>query len=341
MDKIQLVRKLFIESRKYFFASLILGFISGFGYALFSKTMYNSELTFVMNQVGAKSNQVTSLMGNSPLSDIAGLNEISNSDNILTILTSKLIIKKSFFYLIQGTGQTIIDKYIKVSELEQKWTKLGLYPLPKHYNDCSPRQDSALNQLAETLVKKKIITALRPRKKEDYFTITMASTDEQIAAAFVKSLLQEASAFFISFKTSNLQNKIEVYQKQVDSLRSLLNSSVRNTIQTIDNTYNLNPAFQSARSQSKIGEINSNLVTISYNQALQNLELTKLNLLTQTPLFKIVDEPTVPLVAQKVSYIVSIAIGVCVGLLFYVFIFTIRLISYLYGGIGNFIKSFA
>jgi uncharacterized protein involved in exopolysaccharide biosynthesis len=47
----------------------------------------------------------------------------------------------------------------------------------------------------------------------------------------------------------------------------------------------------------------------AYGQVLQNLELAKITLLKETPLYQVIDEPTLPLEADKPGRLTSIIIG--------------------------------
>jgi len=83
----------------------------------------------------------------------------------------------------------------------------------------------------------------------------------------------------------------------------------------LDRTYNLNPSVTIQRSSSLFNQAKVNAFGAAYTEVMRNLEMAKLNLQKETPLFRIIDEPELPLYAVMVNKLLHIILASAVGLL--------------------------
>ncbi len=101
--------------------------------------------------------------------------------------------------------------------------------------------------------------------------------------------------------------------KEADSLRNVLGGAITSAGSQTDLTFNLNPAYQVQRSGVQQSQARAAALGQAYGQVLQNLEIAKITLQRETPLYQIIDEPTLPLEAYKPRKLYAIIIGGFLG----------------------------
>ena len=111
--------------------------------------------------------------------------------------------------------------------------------------------------------------------------------DEKFTYYFLNNLLKNSSILYINNKTSKAQKNLNILQSQSDSLRKILKINLNeniNSAQIDDSKFNI--------------QIASNLLI----QVSSNLQIAKLNLLKETPLFQILDNSKLPLKQSKILW---------------------------------------
>ena len=98
-------------------------------------------------------------------------------------------------------------------------------------------------------------------------------------------------------------------QHEADSLRRVLGGAITSAGSQTDLTFNLNPAYQVQRSGAQQSQASASALGQAYGQVLQNLEIAKITLQRETPLYQIIDEPTLPLDMDKPGKLISLIVG--------------------------------
>jgi uncharacterized protein involved in exopolysaccharide biosynthesis len=98
-------------------------------------------------------------------------------------------------------------------------------------------------------------------------------------------------------------------QHEADSLRNLLGIAITATASQADLTFNLNPAYQVQRSGSQKSQIQATVLGTAYGEVVKNLELAKITLQKQTPLYQVIDEPSLPLKMETKSKLIFLLAG--------------------------------
>jgi uncharacterized protein involved in exopolysaccharide biosynthesis len=102
-------------------------------------------------------------------------------------------------------------------------------------------------------------------------------------------------------------------QKEADSLRNVLGSAITSAGSQTDLTFNLNPAYQVQRSGALQSQASATALGQAYGEVLRNLEIAKITLEKETPLYQIIDEPTLPLERRKIRKLYALIIGGFLG----------------------------
>src|SRR5690606_10059089 len=128
------------------------------------------------------------------------------------------------------------------------------------------------------------------------------SPDEVFSKFYNETLARNVNDFYIQTKTKKSTNNIEILQKKVDSVRTVMEDAIYSAAKVSDATPNLNPTRQIQRivpAQEAQFSAETNKAMLA--QLLQNLELTKMNQLQEQPLIQLVDRPVYPLKVNELG----------------------------------------
>ncbi len=298
----------YLVNRWYVF--LITGLLfGGIGYvrAYFAKPEFKASLTFILS-TESKSG------GNSALAGIAGQfldmsgggggtgGDVFKGETLLDYMNSFHVIKRVLFKPFAGQDSIFVNYFVRFLKLDDQWknndrTK-NAFPFHTSEDQITPLQDSLLREVHLILVKN-YLEINRPSKKLNFYEASTTSTNTLIASNLPRFLVDETAKLYIETQTKQLRDNVNMLQHEADTLGRVLSSSIQNVGASIDETYNLNPAFQAQRSGTQRQQVNVSVYTAAYSEVLRNLELAKIALQKEKPLFQIIDEPPVLLKVVK------------------------------------------
>jgi hypothetical protein len=212
------------------------------------------------------------------------------------------------------------DVFANIIVRELKWDQLwnkekrtkNQFPFPIDTSKLTPVQDSLVRELY-FLVINQYVNVGRQNKNLSVYELSTTSTNPIISCYLTQYLMEETAHFYIDAKTSSARKAVHSLQRETDSLRSLLSGTVTTTASEVDRTFALNPAFQVQRSTIKKGEIKTGVLTAAYSDMVRNLQVAKLNLQNENPLYQVIDTPELPLIEKKKSKLKAIVIGFVLG----------------------------
>ncbi|MCW3110825.1 MAG: hypothetical protein JWQ09_5331, partial [Segetibacter sp.] len=243
---------------------------------------------------------------------------------------SKRMIKSVLFKKPPDATDVLANIIVKELGWNKVWGKnkrtQKLFPFPQNGN-LTPIQDSLLREVYDYILKKQLSISRSDPKLNTYILRT-TSTNEIFACYLTKYLMDETAAFYIETKTSIAKQSLKLLQKETDSLRALLGGSIVSTASEADRTFALNPAMQVQRSSAQNGQVRTTVLATAYGEMVKNLELAKINLQKENPLYQIIDTPEMPLVVSKSSIKLSFILGFGIGVLIFGFgLLALRLIK--------------
>jgi hypothetical protein len=284
-------------------------------YTWFSLPSYTATLSFVLSS----SSQTTGLMG---LASQFGIDLSSGSDdaftggNIMALMNSQTMVQKALLQKPEGSNELLVNMLAKDKKMDQGWNNSprtkGAYPFPDDASKFTGVQDSLFRGIYKD-VAENYLNISKPDDNESVYVVETTSHDELFSLYLTKYLVDATSKFYIDTKTSVAKTNLAMIQHEADSLRRLLTGSISSTTQIYDQTYNLNPAYQSQRNGAQEGQLTITAVGTAYGEVLKNLELAKITLLKETPLYQVIDEPQLPLVADKRGRLFSLIVGGFIG----------------------------
>ncbi len=350
INKLKLLIQDYLNNYKIIIISIIISLCFSSLYFIWEKPKYKADATFVlMENGGNKGGSLASLTSQFGI-DIGGLggqSSIFSGDNIFDIFKSRVIIENTLLSNYPSdTTKSIADVYYGILKKRRylKFLQEKQENLFKNYNfqNRNRKKDSILNILIDNLINSNLQID-RLNKKSSIIKLTIITSDENLSKALNDKILQNVKEFYSKIKNSNTQIAVDKLQKKVDSLQielgGISNENFKNTLPTPTNLLNENLA-QKLNKEKKYVEYNfENSVntesiqrkrTITYTlfaEVVKNLEITKLTLAQQTPIFQILDSPRFPLNNNKLLYKYVFIIGIFIGI---VISFIISIIKFFY-----------
>ncbi len=290
----------------------VLSGLLGLLYAFYAKPKYSATINFVLSNSSPSggglmglANQFGIDLGNDNTNAFSG-------DNIITLMKSRRMVQEALFGKTAGNKTSLINLFIKDNKIDEGWQNIqrtkNAYPFPDDATKMTMVQDSLAREIY-TAVVNGILEVSQPDKNQSIYAVTSTSTNEMFSYYLTKYLVDSTSAFYISTKTSTAKLNLNMLQHEADSIRNILGSAITSAGSQTDYTFNLNPAYQVQRSGALESQASATALGQAYGQVLQNLELAKITLQKETPLYQIIDSPTLPLEAKKPGKIISIIIG--------------------------------
>jgi len=316
----------YLWSKKWIIiAAGVLGALLGIGYSFMKKPIYTATTTFVLES-GDKGGGLGAYAGVASMMGIdlgSGGNDMFQGDNILDFYKSRKMIEKTLFNPVDSTSkQPLIEKYIEINKLREGWSKntklkslrfnVGDYELVKR----DRLRDSVIGSIVNS-INKFYLSVDRPDKKLSKIQVDVKSTDEMFAKRFNEELVKNVNDFYVQTKTGKSLANVAILQRKTDSVRAVMNGAIYNAAAVSDATPNMNPTRQVMR----VAPIQKAQASAETNKAIlssliQNLEMSKMSLMKETPLLQIVDGPTYPLNKERFGKAKGILVGgVVAGLL--------------------------
>ncbi|RFM26669.1 lipopolysaccharide biosynthesis protein [Deminuibacter soli] len=301
---------------------LIFGIIGGglgIVYAVLQKPVYTGGLTFVLSNDSKPSGGLASLAGQFGLDmgALSGGNGAFEGENIIELLKSRRIIKGAIFKTVPEANETLINIIGEKGPFFKKWAKdkylQQFIPFPRSADSVNGVQDSLVTVI-HTYIVKQYLTINKPDKKLSFYQVTTNSPVEAVSIHLTKNVVDEAAKMYIETKTKTAHDNLAMLQHEADSLREKLGGAIYSSANKVDETFNLNPALQVRRAPIQQGQVQTQVLGTAYGEVVKNLEIAKITLQKEMPLYQVIDAPSQPLVKVKTSKAKTGAIGILLAL---------------------------
>jgi uncharacterized protein involved in exopolysaccharide biosynthesis len=286
-------------------------------YAYFQKTIYKASLSFVLqdeNQQGPGGSGLSSIASQFGVDIGGGASGVFSQENIIELIKSRELIERTLltFCNINEKKQTIADFYIDSLGLRKNLLKnkeLNNFFFSENQNrDMMPfNQRLLLTSIYQNIFSN--LNVIQKDKKSSILVIEYKCQNETFAKLFIEMLISRVSDFYISTKSTKAKNNVDILQKQADSLRHSLNVSLSGVAQVNESTFNLNPSLSLKRVPSLKGQYDVQINSAMLTQILGSLEMAKITLRKETPLFFVIDKPVFPLNKTRPSKIIYFILG--------------------------------
>jgi uncharacterized protein involved in exopolysaccharide biosynthesis len=289
--------------RIVFFVAL-LGGLLGLTYAFLKKPVYTATTTFVLEST----ENLPSLGQYAGLASLMGFDANTGSgifqgNNILELYRSRTMIENTLLteVSLQGKRLLLIDRYVEINKLREKWAEkkhLKNIRFQRNWSTLPQAQlrlqDSLLGAISNDINNNYLV--VNKPDKNNLIHVAVTSEDEFFAKAFNDEIVANVNDFYVQTKTRKSLVNVSILQTKADSIRRTMERSIYSAAAVADATPNLNPTKQLQRN----APIQRSQFSAETNKAIlaelvKNLEMSKMNLLRETPLIQVVDHPKYPL----------------------------------------------
>ena len=300
----------------------ILFFTISYNYLV--KPTYFARTTFVLD------NDSTSSMGDlSSLASLAGINASSfidasslfQIDNIQELYRSNTMIKKTLLSTANDGKKDfkLIDRFIEVEKLKNKWDKLGVNINNFESTKAISRtKDSLIKELIKTIKKENLIVD-KPSRKTTILEIGFDHKDEILAKTFNENLVKIVNQFYNKTKTLKTGSNLKILQRQSDSVKIVLDTSIMLLAEIDQSIPNPNPLSKVNLVPYQKAMIDVQANSAIYQELLKQLELAKVTHRNNMPLIQVIDSPNYPLENSRWKLLKTIVYGIIMGSIFSIF----------------------
>lgn len=298
-------------------------------YYFSQKPQYKAITTFILEDKNPSGGGLAGLASQFGLNlgSLTGGGSLFAGDNILSILKSKKVVQKVLLSResTDTNARTLADIYLDFHGYREKWKKnpkLAGINFNGPMEMMSPLQDSILNVIHTTIIKKDLQTT-RISKQSSIIEVEVTSQNSLFARLLAERLVEEASSLYLNIKVGMAETNIAQMKYRSDSLLVLLNrkSFTAASSQPID----VNPALRSAVVPAEIATRDKTVLATLYTEVTKNLEASKMILSQQTPVIQLLDRPSFLLNDNKkglfflLMVFLIITASIYIGLSFLVF----------------------
>ena len=280
--------------------------------------VYYARTTFVLDN----ENSAGSMADLSSLASLAGINASSfidasslfQIDNIQELYRSNSMIKETLLSSASHKNDNflIIERFINSEKLEKKWKRLGVETKDFKSKKSSRVHDSLVKDLIK-LIKKEYLIVAKPSRKTTILEIGFDHEDEVLAKTFNENLVSIVNNFYNKTKTLKTGLNMEILQRQADSIKMVLDTSIMMLAQTDQSIPNPNPLTKVSLVPYQKAMINVQANGAIYQELLKQLELAKVTHRNKMPLIQIIDKPEYPLESSKWKLFKTIFYGLILG----------------------------
>ena len=185
-------------------------------------------------------------------------------------------------------------------------------------NKSSRVQDSLIKDLVK-LIKNEYLLVDKPSRKTTILEIGFDHKDEILAKIFNENLVKIVNEFYQKTKTLKTGSNLNILQRQSDSVKIVLDSSIMILAETDQNIPNPNPLSKVNLVPYQKAMIDVQVNSAIYQELLKQLELAKVTHRNNMPLIQIIDKPSYPLENSRWKLFKTLIYGLIFGFSFSVF----------------------
>lgn len=298
----------------------ILGGIIGLGYAWLKQPMYTASTSFVLESNDSRSglgrlSGMAALAGIDLGADVGGLFQ---GDNILELYKSRKMLEETLLTKVSpNSGELLVERYIAYNKIGKDWEDqpellaLDFRQDPESLDSLSLRLRDGVITSFTNAIREDVLLIEKVEKNLSIIKVDITSPDEVFSKAFNENLVRNVNEFYTQTKIKKSTDNISILEAKVDSVRSVMANAIYSAASVSDATPNLNPTRQVQRiAPAQEAQFSAEANKTMLAQLLQNLELTKMNLLQDQPLIQLIDEPVFPLKVDQVGNVKGAVVGV-------------------------------
>src|SRR6185312_7847135 len=209
----------------------LLGALAGYLNDARQKPVYQSYLSFALDQGASENGGMSAAMGlASQLGlSVGGAQDVFSGDNIIEIMLSRRIIEEVLLAVdtFNNKPSTLIEFYRQTEARNNKTlakADIHFYPNESR-NSFSYTKDSILYR-TYLKFKNDLIVARRPDKKLNIYELMVSSHDEKFSKVFTDKLIDKTNRFYTEITSKKNKETLEILEKRVPDMKNKLESSI-------------------------------------------------------------------------------------------------------------------
>lgn len=330
-----LLHKILRNIIKKWWVFLIIGLtgaIAGYIYASKQKPVYESYLSFALDEGGSESGMSAAMGLASQFGfSIGGAKEVFTGDNIIEIMLSRRMIENALLSVdtFENKPMTLIEYYLEneihKNEDDKRAANIHFYP-GESKNLFSYAKDSILYNIFLKFKTDHII-ARRPDKRLNIYELMVNSHNEKFSKVFTDKLIDETNRFYTVISSKKAKETLGILENRVPAMKGKLDATISNKAAIED--ANLNTAFADAQVPLVKQQSNIQVYGAAYAEMFKNLEMARFQYLKSIPLMQVIDAADYPMKNIKMGKIkTALIISVIVTFIFLLLFIAIDAIRY-------------
>ncbi|MEO8861492.1 MAG: Wzz/FepE/Etk N-terminal domain-containing protein [Ginsengibacter sp.] len=311
----------------------IIGAIGGYMYASSQKPVYESYLSFALDEGGSESGGGGAAMGIAAQLGISlgGAQDVFTGDNILEIMTSRRVIENVLLSVdtFDNKAMTLIEFYVEnnLNKSSGANSSGGIHFYPgESRSNFSYAKDSLLYKVYLEFKNFRII-ARRPDKRLNLFEVLVSSHFEKFSKVFTDKLIYQTNQFYTEIRSKKAKETLEILEKRVPDMKGKLDATISSKAAIED--ANLNTAFSSAQVPLLKQQSNTQVYGTAYAEMFKNLEMARFQYLKSIPLMQVIDPADYPMKKIEMGKLETAAIfSVVAVFIFLIFFIGIHVFKY-------------
>lgn len=293
----------------------IVGGVLGIGLSKWYGTKYTTITVFTVQGQSQTSSILNSAMSLASSLGIGGGKSSSgdyNNNFFASLIQSRRVLKESLLEkaVINGSKATLAEHYIRVYEMDKNLfgseTFLSGFTF-KHFtlNSITSTEDSVLTIIYAKILDNNLVVNYDDTKPFNVATITTTSQD--LSKNLMKHLIDNTSRYYMENIYELNNDNLKIAEFRLDSLSNALKEMDNRVAAMKDNTNNI--IKQSGLVALNAAIRDQGLLSVQYSSAVNNYELAKVALITNTPILNVIDDPSFSTEVKYISMIKAIIIG--------------------------------
>ncbi|MGV3629857.1 MAG: Wzz/FepE/Etk N-terminal domain-containing protein [Bacteroidota bacterium] len=322
LDRISDNWKFLLKSWKTILIIGLLGGALGLGVSFLIKPKYKAFLTFILDEEsqGGGGGGLASLASSIGLGAMPSEGGLFNTPNMLEFLKTRSLIEKTLLKPVKSntySKKTYAELFLESKgwreNLDEKADLKKIKFMPgEDRKSFTVQKDSVLGKIYESMVEDHLSIS-QPNDENSILEIRVITRNEHFSKYFPESLIEVVSEYYIATKIKKAKKNVDILQLQVDSVRRELYTALVGVASTNDDVFGLNPAMNIKRVPTAKKQVDVQANSAILAELVKNLEISKMNLLNQTPLIEVIDKPIFPLEIEKLGKAKGIAFGGLIG----------------------------
>lgn len=318
-DIIHSLKEFFVELKsKWLFISIVVSvcFVIAVLLAVYSINSYTATSTVMLeNSKGGEMAGAMALASQFGLGGGGG-STVIDEEKLLDIISSETIIRSALLRKIEIDKKEdfLANHLIDIYEYNEGWKKMEQDSLEgfrfKYSNKKMNLLENRVFKMLYSKITKSFLTA--EKSKSGIIKVTVTTKNEAFSKFLNQYVIEALTHFYVDRITKKGRTNVAIIQKRVDSIAVELRGAEIALARWKDANFKLVKAqgMMEEMDLRRNVEVNNSI----YIEGIKQLEISKFNLLQETPFLQIIDAPSLPLAPEKRSPIKFGVIGFILGL---------------------------